>query len=225
MQFKFLAVAVLLVLGTQAHAGLIVSVVSGDPSTGPFTKITPPVADLSNFNGIEFKDGAGEALNPLLGGSTDPGFQVIGDNWWNPNTYPIFTTGLPSNSDRIIIDFRNAGYDVFGFSFQIGANKPATGWVKAVWGPRLSERVNGIPISPSNSPGIQVASAGDSCTAIKKIIVEPPFTWGIFNMGVDTVGNNCAQVPEPGSISLLGLGLLGLGAMQLMSRRRLRVTA
>jgi hypothetical protein len=197
-----------------APSAMATLMITGNASGTPagFTAITPPDnAPLSAYSvgagSINFIDGAGDALDP-----------TYGSGWWDFSAeMPIFTTGLPSNSSHIEITFTNL--DVFGFAFNIGANKPATAWFTVDFessnGTSGQLSKHNIAVGPGNSPGFNVSNDGaGNCERITKIVVDPAFTWGIGNMSVDTDRASCepVSVPEPGSLSLLALslGLLGL---------------
>jgi hypothetical protein len=201
-------------VGVEASATLVITD-NHDVTPAGYTEINPPgnqpLSDYAFEGGnINFVDGKGEALDP-----TD------GDDWWEfsdetPDK-PIFTTGLPSNSSSIWIDFQDV--DVYGFSFHIGANRSAYGWFTVTYelpdGTTGSKTETGISIGPGNSPGFSVYSSGGHCARITGVHVDPdPFIWGIGRMAADTQGQNCVQVPEPSSITLLGFGILALGLMR-----------
>ena len=196
----------------SAFASLIVHTMdSGTPSG--YTAITPPGnTPLSSYSigdgTVNFIDGAGDPLDP-----TD------GDGWWAfSDDMPIFTTGLPSNSSRIEITFDNL--DVYGFAFNIGANYNSWAWFKVIYETANGDDYllkKGIGVGPNNSPGFNIANmSGGSCHKIKKVIVDPDFTWGVGNMSVDTgSASGCSvQVPEPGTLPLLLIGALGLVAVR-----------
>lgn len=209
-----LVALVVSLLAPQAFASLIIHKMdSGVPAN--YTAITPPGSlPLSSYamggGNINFIDGAGDALDP-----TD------GTGWWEfSDKMPIFTTGLPSNSSRIEITFDNL--DVFGFAFNIGANYNSWAWFRVYYetdNGMASRYEGGIKVGPNNSPGFNIANnVGGACHKIKKVVVDPDFTWGVGNMSVDTgAASGCAvQVPEPGTLPLLLVGALGLVAMRKM---------
>ncbi len=195
---------------SAAYASLIVSQVGGDPSSGNYAKITPTGGNLSSHTlgdgDIRFWYGSNTA-NALVRLEKGDARLNGDDNWWDSENYPVFTTGVPTRSSTIWIDFRDV--KVYGFSFQMAANKQARGWIEA-FADGQRTRLNGINLGPNNSPGFQISNAGGGCQAIDKVRIDPPFVWGVFNMGVDTTGNTCTQVPEPDSVALVAIGLGGL---------------
>ncbi len=70
--------------------------------------------------------------------------------------------------------------------------------------------------------GMYLSDAGDSCKGFNKIIIDPPpANWGINMLNFYYNDSpKCSDVPEPGALSLLGAGLLGLGWLQHRRRRR-----
>ena len=64
----------------------------------------------------------------------------------------------------------------------------------------------GIALGSGQTPGFGVHTTG-SCSSISRIIIEP-FEWGTGNFAINR--DACTTIPEPGTLALLGLGLLGL---------------
>ena len=68
-----------------------------------------------------------------------------------------------------------------------------------------------------------VTDPAASCARITRIEVDPTFEWGVGNFGIAEGGgggSSCVGVPEPGPVSLMGLGLLMLGLGRLAGARR-----
>ena len=137
-------------------------------------------------------------------------------NWWNngeAGDYDIFTTDqhlvtilLPENT--------------FAFSFNVGANLGSMGnnaWLTAM-------ETNGLGISSQyrfnvnrdNTPGfgIYADNSNGSCSMLTSVTIEPDY-WGVGNFSINQ-GKCATSVPEPSSLALLALGLIGFGA----SRRK-----
>lgn len=158
---------------------------------------------------IRFNDVAGDGLTMRNPDGTSPA-------WWN-STGPVFTTG----SNTITISFE--GMDVFGFAFNLGANMPASAWIRAFFeddsGATGSLYAGGIAVgtgSPARTPGFGVfAAAGGACSRITSIVIDPePFEWGVGNMAISSGTCGSVSVPEPDTFALLGAGLLGLSMLR-----------
>jgi len=130
--------------------------------------------------------------------------------WWaSSDDYNIFTTSehwitllLPANT--------------YAFSFNVGANQSASGWLKAeAYDGSVINKTTFSGFGNSSAPGFGVYSDNSSCSAIKSITVEPPFIWGVGNFAISQ--SDCTNsVPEPSIIALFAAGLFGIG----LTRRR-----
>jgi hypothetical protein len=147
------------------------------------------------------------------------GTSVLDPGWWAADGV-TYTT----NTNTIWVEF----IDLFitGFSFNIGADQSARAYINAFYedgeGNERSLSTNWFNgIGPGNSPsfGVFVDSPADSCARITKIEIDPYLTWGIGNFA-GTKGDPCVAVPEPGTASLIGLGMLTLAFGQYVGTRR-----
>lgn len=183
---------------------------------------TTPVADpagnpigLINYNGgqILLKDYDDQPLTT---------YAPPGPSWWNAPGVAYTTT-----TSGILIDF--VGLNVTGFTFNIGANMNAAGWIKAYYDDGAGQELSTnwfSGIGPNSTPGfgVYVHDPVGSCAQITRIEVDPTFEWGIGNFGI--AESSCTSVPAPASQTLLSMGLLALGIghiLWLNRNRRLRV--
>ena len=184
---------------------------------------TTPVADAVGGAPVSSLNvGSGQILledydgNPLTTYATNP-------SWWNAPGLAYTTT-----TSGMLIDF--VDLIVTGFTFNIGANMNAQAWIRAYYDNGSGQELftgwfGGIGPSLTPGYGVYVTDPAVSCAKITRIEVDPTFEWGIGNLGIAQGGGDCVSVPEPGPVSLMGLGLLVLGLGSLASARRRRVVA
>ncbi len=112
--------------------------------------------------------------------------------------------------------------DTRAFSLHVGAVS-GRGWIDGIDHNGNAVRQHfggssGIPFGWNKTPGFGV-HVGDSCATISRIVIEP-WRWGTGNFAINR--GECGQVMEPGSLALLGVGLLGLAFARGMHLRRRR---
>ncbi len=142
-------------------------------------------------------------------------------DWWHGSGVVYTTT-----TNTINITFTNLL--VNAFTFKLGANQAANGWIRAYYetdtGPATLTTAPGtFAISPtaSHTYGVYVKEPTRSCAVITRIEIEPTFVWGVGDFGISTGG--CTEVPEPNSLTLFGIGMLVLGLAFFGPRRRLQI--
>ncbi|WP_405219733.1 PEP-CTERM sorting domain-containing protein [Lentisalinibacter sediminis] len=219
--FRFLQLALVAVFFacTVARADIIEEplIIDWDPDTSglEMLNLEPVDGALSTTHyddeTIVFKDGKGD---PLKEGTKED------YSWWLGDSDLVYTT--PTN--WMDIDFGDL--HVVGFSFTVGANQPVKAWIEAFYtagdgteGSLWTDWFYGISDQNSQEFGVFV-TGNDRCANIDRIVVDPPpLLWGIGDMRIAT-GDPCAvSVPEPGSLGLLGAGLLALGFVWHTRRR------
>ncbi len=151
---------------------------------------------------VDFTDYDG---NPLC-------MSVQAPNWWQWDHHGnVFTT--KENWVELLLPV-----DTRAFWFYVGATS-GRGWVEGQDQFGNTSRLNfggrsDIDFGWDQTPGFGVYTT-NSCSSISRVVIEP-WEWGTGYFAINQ--DPCTQVPEPGSLWLFGLGLLGLGVAH--SRRR-----
>jgi len=204
-------------LSSPASANLIL-LTYGSGSATPTNIGSYNMTDFA-FSGIEV--GSTSGVNSPISGSL--GFEDVSNNsmllnrntadnvsWWNngeSSNYDIFTTDehlvtilLPENT--------------FAFSFNVSADLEYTGnnaWITATEtdGPGINSQHN-FNVSKENTPGfgIYADNSNGNCSTLSSVTIEPDY-WGVGNFSINQ--GSCTKVPEPSSLALLALGVIGLG--------------
>lgn len=206
-------------LATSVQAGLILNTYSSGVTPdiiGGYAMTDVGVITDSNLLGTSINS----INSPITGtigledtnGSVNLGL-VDSTSWWansESHDFNTFTTG--TSTIEILMPA-----NTFAFSFNIGANANVHGWFDVYdESGNLSNlgRTN-FAFNTPNSPGygIYADNSNGSCSSISKIVVDPTFAWGIGNLSINQ-GSCSNEVPEPSSIALFALGLIGLGVIR-----------
>lgn len=188
--------------------------INQNPSPLGTTAIADPVGINQTVSSIAYGSGS-----ISLKDAANNGLYTMDPTWWNlPGV--VYTT----TTNTIFIDFQNL--DVTAFTFGLGANQNATGWIRAYYDtPTASNTLLtgnfNINSTTTNTYGVYVNNPSTNCSVIKRIEIEPTFVWGVGNFGITTRSSACGEtVPEPSAAGLLGLGLMVMGFMAYTGRRR-----
>jgi hypothetical protein len=221
--FSKLSIVAALMLSFAANADpIVIEVLEGGstPATlGGFvmTEFDEPALQASGCG--SYSDGVYSTDSPILGqvdfeaqDGSPLCMSVQDPDWWEYDHGNVFTTGV-SWVELIMPENTRA------FSFWVGASFTGRGWIEASDGDSATRQYfggnTGITLGALNSPGFGAYTTG-SCSTITKIVVEPS-EWGTGNFGINQ--DPCTTVPEPGTLGLLGLGLLGLALMRRWSAK------
>jgi len=231
---KKLAVIVLAVCAGATSIGVLAAptfpvqdaIVSIEKNPTPLgtTAVADPFGMTTGINVSSIAYGGGTInLGDLYNNSLTTANPTSPD-WWH-GTGVVYTT----MTNTINITFTNLL--VNAFTFKLGANQSASGWIRAYYetanGPAtLTTGPGNFSITPtaSNTYGVYVKEPTTSCAVITRIEIEPTFVWGVGDFGIST-GGCSSDVPEPDTMALFGVGMLMLGLTVYGPRRSLKVKA
>ena len=173
-------------------------------TTGTTTSVASPIS-----GSLSFKQQNGDPATMLLStadATTEAATDVGATNtWWQNGESSDYDVYLTKNLSWVTILMPE---NTRAFSFNIGANKNATGWFLATESTGSGIAKTTFGASPSNTPGYGIYADKDSCSAITSVTIDPTFIWGFGNFSINQ--DTCTSVPESNSIYLLAFGLLGL---------------
>ncbi|MCF6336938.1 MAG: PEP-CTERM sorting domain-containing protein [Gammaproteobacteria bacterium] len=204
-------------LSSQASAALILDTYASGTAT-PTTIGGYAMTDFSVTNGM-----GGSTTNVMSPISGSLNFLDQNDSplamsrrladdvsWWNNgevSDYDIYTTSnylitilLPENTRA--------------FSFSVGANLGSTSnnaWLTATESSGLGiDNQYWFNVNRNNTPGfgIYANNSNGDCSAITSVTIDPEY-WGVGNFSINQDQCTTTSVPEPSSVALLALGLLG----------------
>lgn len=169
----------------------------------------PGTTTLRSGNGGEAEiryQGPGDPLCMQIQSPADDGQA----SWWQYADHPDILATNEVSWIELILPANTRALQLY-----VGAEPPA-GWLGGFVAAYDSDdnytRVNfgsgtSIPFGAEATPGFGIYTT-DSCSSITRVIIEPTFWWGFGNLADNQAP--CTTVPEPGTLTLLGLGLLGL---------------
>lgn len=207
--------AVSLLLPCVAFAGPItIESIDGDSDGGSLGGY-----DMTAFTAPE-TTAEGETItsvdSPIAGGGTldftdmngDPlGMRAYDPDWWQYDHGNVYVTS--TNWIELLLPAETRA-----FSFWVGAAFTGRAWIQAFDGTDYSTERVYFGVGDGNTSGYGVYTA-DACSSITRIIIEPT-DWGTGNFSINQGG--CTDVPAPGTLGILGLGLLGIALTRKLRR-------
>ncbi len=216
LKFVLVLFSASFVLSANADPIEIVPLVGGEhPDTlGGFEMV--PFAEPSGYSSCTASASGGEVCFADREGNsvTLPAYDPI---WWQYDGTPapdhgnIFVVREYDWIDLILPPNTRA------FSLFVGASGRGNAWIQAHDDAGNTTPQVHFPVDNNDTRGYGVYTTG--CNALTRITIEP-WAWGFGYLASNQ--GECASVPEPAPIGLLGLALLGLSLSRKIALKRKR---
>ena len=182
---------------------------------------------------VQFTTKNGAAAQPMMVGDLND--TTVDDSWWTGSEDSFYYAGFNVNWVELILP-----KNTLAFSLTIDSNINSNAWILGVAddGSAVDTAGNAFTLQGNGdftpNPAFNITlrngqaesygfyvdnSGGGSCNTLSKVVVDPNY-WGMGDFSIHVADDPCGTVPEPDSLALMMLGLIGGLGMAVAKRRQ-----